>query len=88
MSCVVKSKGSGEGGLFRVNYNIFQTHIFFHPNLLHPITDLQPPVVLHFMKLVGNVWKIGMSDLIQPVDDCLEVGPLMTVKPPAIYERE
>ena len=40
------------------------------------------------MKLVRNVWKIGMSDLIKTVDDCLEVGALMTVKPPAIYERE
>ena len=39
------------------------------------------------MKLVRNVWKIGMSDLIKAVDDCLEIGALMTVKPPAIYVR-
>ena len=68
--------------------NKIKTHIFFHANFLHPISDFQSPVVLHFMKLVRNVWKIGMSDLIESVDDCLEVGALMTVKPPAIYERD
>ena len=64
------------------------TDILLDPNLLHPVSDFFLPIVLHLMKLVRNVWKIGMRYFIQTVEYCLKVWTLVTIKPPAVWREK
>ena len=50
-------------------------HIFFEPNLLHPVGYLVLPVVLHHVEaLVRNVGEVTLRHHVQAVDDGLQMS--------------